>query len=67
MGSGVPNAARNGLFGLAVRRSPEAYWDITGQQNPRKEAAPARRNPRRRKTASGMRQDGAKSVDVDKA
>jgi len=54
------------VLGLAAHRSPESYWDITGQQNPRKEAAPARRNPRRRKTASGMRHDGAKSVDADK-
>ena len=55
------------VLGLAAHRSPVSYWDITGQQNPRKQAAPARRNPRRRKTASGMRQDGAKPVDVDKA
>ena len=55
------------VLGLAAHRSPVSYWDITGQQNPRKQAAPARRNPRRRKTASGMRQDGAKPADVDKA
>ncbi len=48
-------------------RIPASVWDITGQQNPRKQAAPARRKSRRRKTASGMRQDGAKPVDVDKA
>ena len=53
-------------LGLAPHRSPESYWDITGQPNPRKQAAPARRNPRRRKTASGMCQDRAKPVDVDK-
>ncbi len=57
----------HGLSRCPRFRWPESYWDITGQQNPRKEAAPARRNPRRRKTASGMRQDGAKSVDFDKA
>ena len=54
------------VLGLAAHRSPVSYWDITGQQNPRKEATPARRNPRRRKTINGMRQDGAESADTDK-
>jgi hypothetical protein len=52
------------VLGLAVRRSPISYWDITGQQNPRKNATPTRRNPRRRKTASGMRQDGVEPAEA---
>jgi len=47
------------ILGLAAHGSPLTYWDITERQNPRKNATPTRRNPRRRKTASGMRQDGA--------
>ena len=54
------------VLGLAARHSPASYWDITGQQNPRKETVPTRRNPRRRKTASGMRQDGAEPANADK-
>ncbi len=52
------------VLGLAAHSAPVSYWDITGQQNPRKEAAPVRQNVRRRKTASGMRQDGAKLADT---
>ena len=55
------------VLGLAVHRSPVSYWDIIGQQNPRKETTPARRNPRRRKTATGMRQDGTKPADTEEA
>jgi hypothetical protein len=51
--------------GLAAHGSPLSYWDITGRHNPRKNATPTRRNPRRRKTASGMRQDGAVPANVD--
>ena len=47
------------VLGLAAHRPPMSYWDITDRQNPRKDATPTRRNPRRRKTASGMRRDGA--------
>jgi predicted RNA-binding Zn-ribbon protein involved in translation (DUF1610 family) len=54
------------VLGLAAHRSPVSYWDITGQQNPRKETMPARRNPRRRKTANGTRQDGAEPADAHK-
>jgi len=50
------------ILGLAIHRSPVSYWDITGQQNPRKDAPAPRRNSRRRKTAEGMRQDGAAPV-----
>jgi transposase-like protein len=52
---------------LAAHGSPLSYWDITGQQNPRKNAAPTRRNPRRRKTASGMRQDSVEPAEVDES
>ena len=30
------------VLGLAVHRSPLSCWDITGQQNPRKDATPTR-------------------------
>ena len=53
------------VLGLAVHRSPLSYWDITSQQNPRKDATPTRRKPRRRKTISGMRQDGAEPAEVN--
>jgi len=53
------------VLGLAVHRSPLSCRDITGQQNPRKDATPTRRKPRRRKTISGMRQDGAKPAEAD--
>ena len=46
----------------ASRRAHQAtvcYWDIIGRANPRKGAPTPRRAPRRRKTATGMRQDGA--------
>ncbi len=55
------------VLGLAAHGSPLSYWDITGRQNPRKNATPTRRNPRRRKTASGMRQDGAEPANIDEA
>ena len=38
-------------------------WD----RNPRKNAAPTRRNPRRRKTASGIRQDSVEPAEVDES
>ncbi len=47
------------LLGLASHRSPVNYWDIAGRENPRKGATAVRSTPRRRKTAAGMRQDGA--------
>ena len=51
------------ILGLASHRSPTSYWEITGLTNPRKNTVAQRRNPRRRKTADGMRQDGAATVD----
>jgi len=52
------------VLGLAANCAPICYWNIIGQPNPRKEATPERRNPRRRKTASGMHQDGAEPTDA---
>lgn len=52
------------VLGLATHRSPASYWDITGKPNPRKDAPTTRRNPRRRNTAIGMRQDRAASADA---
>ena len=46
------------LLGLAAHHVPANYWDIVNQVNPRKGARTIRLAPRRRKTATGMRQDG---------
>ena len=46
------------LLGLATHHVPASYWDIVNQVNPRKGARTIRLAPRRRKTATGMRQDG---------
>src|SRR5271165_4015202 len=46
------------ILGLAAHHEPTSYWDIVGRPNPRKGTATPRRAPRRRKTATGMRQDG---------
>jgi hypothetical protein len=45
------------ILGLASRRQPTSYWEIIGRDNPRKGVATVRRQPRRRKTATGIRQD----------
>jgi predicted RNA-binding Zn-ribbon protein involved in translation (DUF1610 family) len=50
------------LLGLAAHHEPASYWDIIRQDNPRKGVPTNRRAPRRRKTANGMRQDGAPST-----
>jgi len=47
------------MLGLASHRGPVSYWDIAGRANPRKGETAVRNAPRRRKTAAGMRQDGA--------
>src|ERR1700675_3598005 len=46
------------LLGLAAHHVPASYWDIVNQVNARKGARTIRLAPRRRKTATGMRQDG---------
>ncbi len=45
------------VLGLTAHHAPASYWDIIGRANPRKGTATPRRAPRRRKTATGMRQD----------
>jgi predicted RNA-binding Zn-ribbon protein involved in translation (DUF1610 family) len=45
-------------LGLVSPHEPANYWDIIGRDNPRKGVPVARRLPRRRKTAIGMREDG---------
>ncbi len=47
------------VLGLATHHEPASYWDIIGHINPRKDAPTIRQQPRRRKTAAGMRQDGS--------
>jgi predicted RNA-binding Zn-ribbon protein involved in translation (DUF1610 family) len=49
------------VLGLATRHGPVAYWDIIERKNPRKASPTIRRQPRHRKTASGFRQDGART------
>lgn len=55
------------VLGLAAHGSPFSHWHITSRQTPRKDATPIRTNPHPRKTASGMRQDGAESATDDEA
>src|SRR5438067_2186941 len=43
--------------GLASHHHPTSYWDIVGRDNPRKGVPTVRREPRRRRTATGMRAD----------
>ena len=48
------------ILGLAADGAPISRWDIVGRVNPRKGRKPKRLkrlNPRRRRTATGMRQD----------
>lgn len=47
------------VLGLASRHQPTSYWDIIGRDNPRKGVTTVRRGPRRRKTATGTRQDAS--------
>ena len=49
------------VLGLTAHHAPTSYWDIVGRANPRKRDATPRRVPRHRKTAAGMRQDGAQT------
>ena len=46
------------VLGIAADHAPLTYWDITGQENPRRGRTVGRQTPRRRKTAEGMREDG---------
>ena len=45
------------MLGLASHHHPTSYWDIIGRDNPRKGLPTVRREPRRRRTATGMRAD----------
>jgi transposase-like protein len=51
------------MLGLASRHHPKSYWDIVGRDNPRKGAQTVRREPRRRRTATGMRADRSRSSE----
>jgi hypothetical protein len=52
------------LLGLALRYEPTTCWDRIGRSNPRRGLPTTRRRPRRRKTATGMRQDGSGRVQT---
>jgi hypothetical protein len=47
------------LLQVAAHHKPPTYWDMVGRDNPRKGNPTIRHNPRRRKTAAGMREDGS--------
>ena len=47
------------ILGLASRHQPTSYWDIIGRDNPRRGVATVRRQPRRRKTETGIRPDSS--------
>src|SRR5260370_20880730 len=46
------------VLGLAAHHHPTSYWDIIGRDNPRRGVITIRRQPRRRKPATRIRQDG---------
>jgi hypothetical protein len=45
------------ILGLASHHQPTSYWDIIGRDNPRKGVPTVRREPRRRRTATGLQAD----------
>ncbi len=53
------------ILGLAAHREPASYWGIVGRTNPRKGNPALRRAPRRRKTATGMRQDSPRRAQAN--
>jgi len=53
------------MLGLASRHHPTSYWDIVGRDNPRKGVPTVRRRLRRRRTATGMQQDGSMRRGVE--
>ena len=53
------------ILRLAAHHEPANYWDIIGRANPRKGNPALRRAPRRRKTATGMRQDSPRRAQTD--
>ena len=52
------------MLGLAAHHEPASCWDVIGRANPRKGNVVLRRVPRRRKTETGMRQDGSASAQT---
>ena len=53
------------LLGLASHHHPTSYWDIVGRDNPRKGVPTVRRQPRRRRTATGMRADRSRPEKLE--
>jgi hypothetical protein len=53
------------MLGLAAHHEPASYWDVIGRANPRNGNVALRRVPRRRKTATGMRQDGSANAQIE--
>jgi hypothetical protein len=53
------------ILGIAAHHEPVSYWDIIGRANPRKGTSALRLAPRRRKTATGMRQDGSGGAQTE--
>jgi hypothetical protein len=47
------------MLASVLHQKPASYWDMIGRENPHKGASIIRRRPRRRKTATGMREDGS--------
>jgi hypothetical protein len=58
----APQPSFDTLMELALDEKPMTHWDIVGRENPRKGTPTVRRNPRHRRTAMGMRQDGSGSI-----
>src|SRR5262249_222609 len=50
---------RSSFATLRRLERPRSYWDIIGRENPRSGIPTSRQRPRRRKTATGMREDGS--------
>src|ERR1019366_8348622 len=49
----------------AAHHEPASYWNVIGRANPRKGDVVLRRTPRRRKTATGPRQDGSDAARTE--
>ncbi|MGA8550959.1 MAG: IS1595 family transposase [Stellaceae bacterium] len=54
-----PQASFDAMIDLLLDHGPVSYWNLVGVENPRRGIPTTRRSPRRRKTATGMRQDGS--------
>ena len=53
------------ILGLAMHHKPTSYWEIIGRTNPHKGDVVLRRAVRRRKSATGMLQDGCRKAQTD--